>query len=164
VPTILEAAGVAYDPGQFYGRSALPMLSGKSDTTYSDDEGFAFEVSGNAALYRGKWKITRNTPPQGDSEWRLYDLSIDPGESRDLSAANPELFEDMLAEYRSYARNVGVFEVGPDDYAITALNKNLLSKALHKYWPHALGFMIALGAALFVIGKLGLALLRRRAL
>jgi arylsulfatase/uncharacterized sulfatase len=164
VPTILEAAGVAYDPDQFYGRSALPMLSGNSDTTYKDDESFAFEVSGNAALYRGKWKITRNTPPQGDGAWRLYDLSIDPGETMDLSAANSELFEDMLAEYRSYARNVGVFEVGPDEYAITALNKNLLSKVVHKYWPHALAFMIAVGAALFFTGKFGLALLRRRAL
>ena len=121
-------------------------------------------MSGNAALYRGKWKITRNTPPQGDSAWRLYDLSIDPGETMDLSAANSELFEDMLAEYRSYARNVGVFEVGPDDYAITALNKNLLSKVFYKYWPHALGFMIAVGAALFFTGKFALALLRRRAL
>ena len=162
VPTILEATGVEYDPDQFYGRSALPMLSGKSDTTYKDDESFAFEVSGNAAIYRGKWKITRNTPPQGDSTWRLYDLSIDPGETTDLSAQNPELFEEMLAEYGSYAKRVGVYEVGPDEYAITALSKNLQVKVLKKYWPHLLAALIAFGGSIFVIGKFGLALFRRR--
>ncbi|WP_439108183.1 arylsulfatase, partial [Congregibacter sp.] len=162
VPTILEATGVAYDPDQFYGRSALPMLSANSDTTYKDDESFSFEVSGNAAVYRGQWKITRNTPPQGDGTWRLYDLSMDPGETTDLSAQNSELFEEMLAEYRSYANRVGVYEVGPEEYAITALSKNLLLKVFYKYWLHLLGLMIAVGAALFFIGKFGLALLLPR--
>ncbi len=162
VPTILDATGVAYDPDQFYGRSALPMLSGKSDTTYKDDESFALEVSGNAAVYRGKWKITRNTPPQGDSTWRLHDLSIDPGETTDLSAQNSELFEAMLAEYRSYAKRVGVYDVGPDEYAMTALSKNLQVKVLKKYWLHLLAVLIAVGGSIFFIGKFGLALLRRR--
>ena len=152
VPTMLDAAGVSYDPEQFYGRSALAMLSGASDTTYEDDESFAFEVSGNAALYRGQWKITRNTPPRGDANWRLYDLSVDPGETTDLSAANPELFEDMIAEYRAYAENVGVFEVGPDDYAITALNKNLMTKVVHKYWPHMLGLYLWCVGGLALLG------------
>ncbi|MEL6362813.1 MAG: arylsulfatase [Pseudomonadota bacterium] len=163
VPTMLDAAGVPYDPAQFYGHSALPMLSGRTDTTYNDNESFAFEVSGNAALYRGQWKITRNTPPRGDAEWRLYDLSVDPGETTDLSAANPALFEDMLAEYRAYTENVGVFEVGPDDYAITALNKNLMTKVIHKYWPHMLVFLLAVGGALFFAFKMGRTALRRRA-
>ncbi len=162
-PTILDAAGVAYDPKQYYGRSAMPMLSGASETTYKDDESFAFEVSGNAALYRGKWKITRNTPPLGDAEWRLYDLSVDPGETTDLAPANPELFEDMLAEYRSYAEKVGVFDVSPDDYAIKALADNLTAKVVHKYWPHMLIFLSALGGALFFGFKFGMTVLRRRA-
>jgi len=163
VPTMLDAADVAYDPGAFYGRSAMPMLSGAADETYTDDEAFAFEVSGNAALFRGKWKITRNTPPLGDSAWRLYDISVDPGETTDLSAANPELFEDMLAEYRSYAERVGVLEVGPDEYAIKVLAGNLTSKVVHKYWPHALGFLIVLGAAFFFAFRFGRAWLRGRA-
>lgn len=145
-PTLLDAARVPYDPAQFYGRSALPMLSGASETTYAEDESFAFEVSGNAALYRGKWKITRNTPPLGDSRWRLYDLSVDPGETTDLAAANPALFEDMLREYRAYAADVGVFEVDPKDYAITALSNNLTQNSIKKYWPYILAFLLALAA------------------
>jgi arylsulfatase/uncharacterized sulfatase len=162
VPTMLEAAGVQHNPAQFYGRSVLPMLSGKSETTYGDNESFAIEVSGNAALYRGKWKITRNTPPLGDSQWRLYDVSVDPGETTDLSGANPELFKEMLAEYQTYANKVGVLELGPNDNAIKILADNLTAKAAKKYWPYALGFIAALIAAIFLTFKLGAMLLRRR--
>jgi arylsulfatase/uncharacterized sulfatase len=162
-PTMLEAAGVPYDPAQFYGQSVLPMLSGASETTYADNESFAIEVSGNAALYRGKWKITRNTPPLGDNQWRLYDISVDPGETTDLSSANPQLFDDMLAEYRAYSDKVGVLELGPNDNAIKILADNLTAKAAKKYWPYALGFVLALAAALFVTFRLVAMAFRRKA-
>ncbi len=150
VPTMLDAAGVPYDANAFYGRSAMPLLSGKSDTTYADDESFGFEVSGNAALYRGKWKITRNSRPRGDSQWRLYDLSVDPGETTDLSGDNPELFKDMVAEYRSYSQKVGVYELGAEDYALKVLTNKLISKVLHKYWPLLL--VLALAIVLVLVG------------
>ena len=41
------------------GRSLLPMLSGARTAVYGDDEAVGFEVSGNSALYRGNWKISR---------------------------------------------------------------------------------------------------------
>lgn len=162
VPTMLDAAGAQYDPAQFYGRSVLPMLKGTTETTYQDKESFAIEVSGNAGLYRGKWKITRNTPPLGDGQWRLYDISVDPGETTDLSGANPELFKEMLAEYQTYAKKVGVLELGPKDNAIEILGKNLASKAAKKYWPYALGLILALSAILFLAFKLAARLLHRR--
>lgn len=143
-PTLLEAAGVDFDPAAFYGRSVFPMLSGETDKTRSDTDNFAFEVSGNAALYRGKWKITRNARPMGDSQWRLYDLSVDPGETTDLSSQFPELFADMLGEYEAYSEEVGVFELGPDDYALKVLNSKLVNKMIGKYWPHATGFVLSL--------------------
>lgn len=150
VPTLLQAAKVDYDPATFYGRSALPMLTGGSTSTYGESESFGFEVSGNAALYRGKWKITRNFPPRGDGQWRLYDISVDPGETRDLSAANQPLFNRMKAEYAAYAKRVGVVELGPEDSAFKELTNKLISKALHKYWPYLLG----LGLAFVVFGYL----------
>jgi arylsulfatase/uncharacterized sulfatase len=145
---MLDAAGVAYDKASFYGRSAYPVLTGQAKASRAEDEGFGFEVSGNAALYRGKWKITRLAPPLGDRAWRLHDLSADPGETTDLSAANPELFESMKAEYRSYAERVGVVELGPEDFAFKQLNRNLSAKILNKYWPYALGVMLAFAAIL----------------
>ncbi len=161
VPTLLDAAGVPHEPEMFYGRSAFDMLAGATDETYADDEGFAFEVSGNSALYRGKWKITRNSPPRGDSQWRLYDISVEPGETTDLSSDHPEIFQDMLAEYRAYSEEVGVFELGPNNYALKVLNDKLINKVIHKYWPHMIGFVLALAAVLFMIFKLARAALRR---
>ena len=163
VPTMLDVAGVDYDADAFYGRSAMRLLSGQAESSYAEDDSFGFEVSGNAALYRGNWKITRLAPPLGDSKWRLYDLSVDPGETTDLSAENPELFEDMMADYRSYSDDVGVFELGPDDSAFKQLFKNVVTKAAHKYWPYALGLVLALAAALFFAYRAGRALLRRSA-
>ena len=161
VPTLLDAAGVTYDPAGFYGRSALPVLSGQAERHRPDDAGFGFEVSGNAALYRGQWKITRLAAPLGDAQWRLYDLSTDPGETTDVSAANPDLFKSMLAEYDRYAQTVGVFELGPDDSAFKQLFKNVVTKAMHKYWPYALGFVLACLAALFIAFRLIRSVLRR---
>ena len=163
VPTMLDVAGVDYDADAFYGRSSMRLLSGQAESSYAKDDSFGFEVSGNAALYRGNWKITRLAPPLGDSKWRLYDLSVDPGETTDLSAENPELFEDMMADYRSYSDDVGVFELGPDDSAFKQLFKNVVTKAAHKYWPYALGLVLALAAALFFAYRAGRALLRRSA-
>ncbi|ESQ75143.1 hypothetical protein ABAC402_10770 [Asticcacaulis sp. AC402] len=161
VPTILDAADLPYEPDQFYGKSVLPMLSGNSDTTYKDDESFAFEVSGNAALYRGKWKITRNTPPNGDSTWRLYDISLDPGETTDLSNDNPDLFKDMLAEYETYAQRVGVLEISEDESAFKLLEKNLIKKSVSKYWPYMMGFIFAIGGLIFFIFSLIIAFHKR---
>jgi arylsulfatase/uncharacterized sulfatase len=86
----------------------------------------------------------------GDTKWRLYDLSTDPGETKDVSAANQKLFASMLAEYRSYSEKVGVIEVGPEDSAFKELFKNVVKKALHKYWPYALGMIVAFAAALYL--------------
>ncbi len=158
VPTMLDAAGVPYDANGFYGQSALPFLSGASDTTYADDESFGVEVSGNAALYRGQWKITRISLPMGDSQWRLYDLSVDPGETTDLSGDYPELFADMLAEYRSYSEEVGVFELGPDDYALKVLASKVTSKVVKKYGPAALAalftFIVLLIGVVFIVVRM----------
>lgn len=163
VPTLLDAAEVTYDPGQFYGRSALDMLSGRSDTTYGPEESFAFEVSGNAAVYRGNWKITRNFPPAGDGQWRLHDLSVDPGEAIDLSARNPELFRAMLADYDAYAQRVGVVALEPDDSAVAQLTNTLVGKSFGKYWPYMAGLLLAFGAVIYGLFRLLKAGLRRGA-
>lgn len=163
VPTLLDLAGVRYDANVFYGRSAKPVLSGQAKAFRTDDEGFAFEVSGNAAYYRGQWKITRVAPPLGDNQWRLFDLSVDPGETQDVAAANAALFQDMLAAHKAYSQQVGVFELGPDDSAFKQLFKNIATKSLHKYWPYLLALLIVVITTLFVVYRVVRTLLRRGA-
>ncbi|MEL6708811.1 MAG: arylsulfatase [Pseudomonadota bacterium] len=150
VPTLLEAAEVEYDPDSFYGQSAFLMLSGESDETYGDEESFGIEVSGNAALYRGNWKITRNFPPRGDGEWRLFDISVDPGETTDLSSENAELFESMKAEYAAYSKEVGVVELDAGDSAMKQLTNKLVAGVLEKYWPLLLGLVLGFAGLLYL--------------
>ena len=54
------------------------------------------------------------TPPRGDATWRLYDVTVDPGETRDLTGERPELAAEMRAEYEAFAADVGVAELDAD--------------------------------------------------
>lgn len=154
MPTLLDAAGVAYDASSLYGQSILPVLTGEADETRGPDDAFGVEVSGNAALYRGHWKLVRTALPRGDFTWRLYDLSIDPGETTDLSGENPDLFTEMKAEYEAYAAETGVLDLGPEDYAEAQLFANLLERVIGKYWPYLAGLVVALLAGLYALFRL----------
>src|SRR3546814_14163539 len=55
------------------GRSLVPMLEGAADGVHGDAP-LGYELAGNAALFRGDFKLVRNLPPIGDGGWRLYDL------------------------------------------------------------------------------------------
>ena len=164
MPTLLDAAGVAYDADALYGRSILPVLAGETTEARGADESFGGEVSGNASLYRGNWKLVRTALPRGDFTWRLYDLSVDPGETTDMSGDNPELFAEMRAEYEAYAAETGVLDLGPEDYAEAQLFSNLLERAIGKYWPYLAGLVVALLAGLYVLFRLVRMVVRRPAL
>ena len=71
------------------GRSLMPVLTGKAGNVHGDAP-LGYELSGNAALFRGDYKLVRNLAPTGDGRWRLYDLKADPGETRDLAGAMPD--------------------------------------------------------------------------
>ncbi len=122
-PTILEIAGVK-QPQKTYkdrevepiiGRSLLPITSGKADRVYQPDDALGHELSGNAALFKGNYKLVKNFSIHGDKIWHLYNIARDPGETTDLKAQMPELFDEMMAGYRDYIKTNGVQRV-PDDY------------------------------------------------
>ena len=69
---MLEAAGLEPVADDLRGKSLLPMLRGDLQNVYGNDEAVGFEVSGNAALYRGQWKISRVPAPLG--EWPVAPL------------------------------------------------------------------------------------------
>lgn len=117
-PTILDFAGISAG-GEFKGepvkamtgRSLLPVLRGEAASPYSDEDAVGMEAAGNVALFRGGYKLMRNLPPYGDTEWYLYNLAEDPGETKDLKDAEPERFALMMREYEAYAASVGALEV-----------------------------------------------------
>lgn len=117
-PTLLDLTGV--DPvttnaKPMTGRSLTPLLTGEAASVYGENEVRAIEVSGNSALYKGDYKITRSVPPVGDGVWRLFNLANDAGETTDLSASEPEVFKDMLEQWDAYTARVGVLEM-PEGY------------------------------------------------
>ena len=154
MPTLLDAAGVNYNADQLYGRSILPVLVGQTTESATQPRSFGVEVSGNAALYRGNWKLVRTALPRGDFQWRLFDLSKDPGETTDLADKNPALFKELRAEYQSYVEKVGVFEVGREDYAQKQLFANLLDRSINTYWPYVVGLALILLLGLYGLVRL----------
>ncbi|MGH6696596.1 arylsulfatase [Sphingopyxis sp.] len=118
LPTLTELAGVPDHGGSWQGkavepvtgRSLVPMLKGGAGSVHGDAP-LGYELSGNAALFRGDYKLVRNLAPTGDGNWRLYDLKSDPGETRDLAAAEPDRFTAMMADYRAYAKANGVLDM-----------------------------------------------------
>lgn len=136
-PTLLDLAGVAgVEPAgtrPMTGRSLAPLLSGSVDRVYGEADTFGIEVSGNAALFRDRYKIVRNMPPVGDGAWRLYDLAADPAEANDLSKTQPELFQSMQAGYEAYMQRAGVLPL-PAGYQVERqILRNSIARQLGFY-------------------------------
>jgi arylsulfatase A-like enzyme len=118
LPTIAELAQVPLPQGRWNGRevepirgrSLVPMLAG-GDVRVHGDTPLGYELSGNAALFRGDYKLVRNLPPTGDGRWKLYNIKSDPGEAMDLSLSDRARFASMLADYRQYAKDNGVLDM-----------------------------------------------------
>src|SRR3546814_16600428 len=90
------------------------------------DAPLGYELSGNAALFRGDYKLVRNLAPTGDGAWRLFDLKADPGETRTLAAAEPDRFKTMLADYRAYATANGVLHIPGGDRKSVRAGKDVV--------------------------------------
>jgi arylsulfatase/uncharacterized sulfatase len=157
-PTLLQYAGVETADDAMIGRSLDPLLSGAQQAVYQPDDAIGMEVSGNSAILKGRWKITRNQKPHGDGQWRLYDIEQDPGETTDLSADKPDVFADMLEEYEAYSKRVGVLEV-PEGYSsLKEITRNTMARQFKAYWPQLLvlfaGVIAILGAFVYLIRRL----------
>jgi len=123
VPTILQLSSTQDHQGGYKGKpvmpisgaSLLPVLQGKTHFTHEKEKYIGYELSGNAALYKGDYKLLKNLPPLGDGEWHLYNIVVDPGEYRDLRDEMPDLYLQMITNYEEYADEHGVQEM-PEGY------------------------------------------------
>ena len=113
-------------------------------------------MAGNAALFKGDHKIVRNAPPHGDGGWHLYDVANDPGETRDLSAAEPTRLAAMIDDYAAYAKTMGVLEMPPGYDVQRQVERNALARQIGFYW------WVPTVVVLLLVG-LGLRIRRRRA-
>lgn len=164
-PTLLAMTGVTAQPGIFAGRpvepmrgySLVPLLTGTATAVHPADQPLGYELSGNAVLFKGDWKLVKNLPPYGDTHWHLYNIAQDPGETSDRSATEPARLAAMLANYAVYAHDEQVLAMPPGYSAPSQIETNalrtLLVPRLLALWPYALGLVLVIG---------GLILLRRR--
>lgn len=122
-PTLLALAGAPPQEGHFAGRAVEPVIG--SDLTpalrdpaaavHDPDRPFGYELSGNAVLFKGDYKLVKNLPPYGDGRWRLYDIVRDPGETTDLSGQEPARYAAMQEDYAAFAKANGVLPM-PEGY------------------------------------------------
>lgn len=115
-PTLVELGGGNTRATNVAGRAVRPItgrswaawLQNPGVRVYGANDGVGGELFGSRAWRQGDWKLT----DIGDGVWRLFNLARDPGETRDLSLAEPARRETLAAAWDRYARDVGI--VAPD--------------------------------------------------
>jgi arylsulfatase/uncharacterized sulfatase len=150
-PTLLELAGIRADGEDFDGRSLAPLLKDANAPVRGPQDVVAFEVSGNAALYREPYKLVRNAPPWGTGQWELYRYRDDPGETGNLMQTAPGEAASLETAYSAWADRVGVVSL-PAGYDMRRqIGINSLSRQAGTF---AVGLAV-IGVALALVLLLG---------
>lgn len=109
--TILDYAGLPLPPGT-RGMSLRPDLESGGRKPLPERTIF-FELKGKVAARRGNWKLTgelldkeRRKGGMGIDGFQLFDLSADPGETKDLSKEKSEIFQNLQAELEAWLSSV----------------------------------------------------------
>jgi arylsulfatase/uncharacterized sulfatase len=159
--TLLMLAGVAPQQGNFSGRRVepmigadlTPMLTGAASSVHSTDKPLGYELSGNAVLFKGDYKLVKNLPPYGDGRWRLYNITADPGEADNLARSEPARFAAMQKDYAAFAKANKVLPMpegytAPDQIFENALRTLLIPKLL-AMWPVGAALVMATAALIW---------------
>ncbi len=116
-PTFLEMADTDYpDDGSvkpMLGESMRALLAGEADGVHDDNYVTAQYHRGFAYLRQGPWKIVTLEPPFAESEFELFNVIEDPGETTNLRDARADKFAELLELWRQERRKLGI--VLPED-------------------------------------------------
>lgn len=160
-PTLLQLAGITPQRGEFAGRKVepmvgtdlTPMLTGKASSVHPATQPLGYELSGNAAVFKGDYKLVKNLPPYGNGQWQLYNIAADPGEVTDLSAAQPSRRAELEADYAAFTNGNGVLAMpkgytAPDQIFANALHTLLIPRLL-ELWPYGATVMAGIGVLIW---------------
>ncbi|MDF1863105.1 MAG: sulfatase-like hydrolase/transferase [Verrucomicrobiales bacterium] len=92
LPTFCELAGVTAPVG-LDGVSIAPLLAGEDADDRRRRDFLIHEAGKSASIIRGRHKLIRT----GGKKVELYDLAVDPAESKDIAASEPELAKELEA-------------------------------------------------------------------
>ena len=115
MPTILELAGISH-PKQYQGRpvermrgkSLKGVLAGSTEAVYAVNDFVGGEMVNGKWMRQGDYKAVSVALPYGSGDWYLYNVVVDPGETRDLAKEKPEILKRLRAAWDRYAKDVGV--------------------------------------------------------
>ena len=124
-PTLLKLANLQLSPAVL--ASSLPMTGSSLAPQWLGalpsirDRVLAGELFGQAYVRAGDWKLVSSALPDDGPpfpsapyHWRLYDLSNDRGETRDLAEVYPDRVTDLLRLWEDYVQRYCV--VTPDAF------------------------------------------------
>jgi len=122
-PTILRLVDVDDHGGSWLGQTVEPItgsdfsgfLAGGSSLIHDSTQPIGYELGGNSALFKGDFKIVINRAGQGETQWHLFNIRTDPGETKDLAQQQPDLLAEMLADYENYVQANNVLPL-PEGY------------------------------------------------
>ena len=110
LPTFLDLAEASLPDGAYRGRTVFPIKGNSILATLEDpqasihdtSDAVGWELYGHRALRQGDWKLVWDARDQDDAAWRLYNIAQDPQEQNDLSNAESDRLNAMLALWETY--------------------------------------------------------------
>ncbi|WP_206054111.1 arylsulfatase [Nocardioides iriomotensis] len=115
-PTIFGAAGATYPTTRagrtvppLEGRSFQAVAQGTDPGGWTNGRPVFWEHEGNRAIRKGRYKLVARY----DEPWRLYDVTRDRAETRNLADQRPETVTELDAEWQAWAARVRVRQWKP---------------------------------------------------
>jgi len=118
--TIMEIAGVAYQPDYHDGASLMPLFTGKATTLGREALYWHYphyhSLGGkpSSSVRAGRYKLIEwheGALLGGGPAVSLFDLIEDPGEARDLAGEKPDLASELRAKLRAWRKHVDAQEM-----------------------------------------------------
>ena len=111
-PTFIDFGGASYpDDGSvrpMLGESMRSFLAGEAETVHSEDYVTTLYHGGRAYLRKGDWKISNLEPPFDESEFELFNLATDPGETTDLAESHADKYDELIEAWREQRRELWI--------------------------------------------------------
>lgn len=97
--------------------SLMPLLEDPKSKAYTREATVHHSINGSFAIRKGKWKLELaagsggwSSPKPGKEEeglpkYQLYDLEADPGETKNVYSAHPEISKELITLLKEYVQN-----------------------------------------------------------
>lgn len=107
LPTLAELAGASY-PNEFEGKPVLPaegqsLLPAVRGEKFQREEPIFWEWSVGKAVRKGDWKLVSHGK---NAAWELYNLKLDPTETKNLITQQPEIASELEDEFQNWKTRV----------------------------------------------------------